>query len=105
MKKSNSLTDCSGLTIVSRYPIKEVEFNEFTDRGDRAKVYVDGEVLVRKGVGRIQIEPISDITVSQQRCQTALFSFNALNNEKNLIKYLRRTPFCKQTLEVTLFCY
>jgi endonuclease/exonuclease/phosphatase family metal-dependent hydrolase len=46
----------SGLAIVSRYNFSDVEFNTFTDHGDGAKAFVDGEVLARKGVGRVRID-------------------------------------------------
>jgi hypothetical protein len=35
---------CSGLAVVSRYNFTQVEFNTFTDHGDGAKAFVDGEV-------------------------------------------------------------
>merc|ERR1712179_530776 len=57
------ITWCSGLAIISRYPFKEVEFNPFSDHGDAAKMFVDGEVFVRKGVGRVQVEPTPDLTI------------------------------------------
>ena len=56
--------DCSGLAIVSRFPFKEVEFNSFTDHGDAAKMFIDGEWYARKGAGRVQIEPLPNVTVS-----------------------------------------
>ena len=57
------ITDCSGLAIVSRFPFKEVEFNAYTYRGDPAKMFIDGEWFSRKGAGRVQIEPLPNITV------------------------------------------
>jgi hypothetical protein len=54
---------CSGLAIVSRYPFKEVEFNGFSDHGDGAKIFIDGEVLARKGAGRVRIEPIPNTSI------------------------------------------
>ena len=56
-------SDCSGLAIVSRFPFKEVEFNAYTYRGDPAKMFVDGEWFSRKGAGRVQIEPLPNVTV------------------------------------------
>jgi len=56
-------TYCSGLAIVSRFPFKEVEFNAYTYRGDPAKMFVDGEWFSRKGAGRVQIEPLPNVTV------------------------------------------
>merc|ERR1712110_189525 len=56
-------TWCSGLAIISRYPFKEVEFNAFADHGDATKMFVDGEWFARKGVGRVQVEPMPNVTL------------------------------------------
>lgn len=56
-------TACSGLAIVSKYEFKEVEFNSFTYHGDPLKAWVDGEWLARKGVGRVRIEPVHNVTI------------------------------------------
>ena len=47
------MTECSGLAIISTYPMKEVEFHQFTLKG----TIWDGEALQGKGVGRVRIEP------------------------------------------------
>lgn len=47
------ITQCSGLAIISIYPIKTFEFHQYTWKG----TIWDGEALAGKGVGRIQIEP------------------------------------------------
>lgn len=39
---------CSGLAVVSRFPIAEAEFSSFADHGEFTKALADGEVLVRK---------------------------------------------------------
>ena len=67
------------MTIISRYPFKEVEFNAFTDHGDAAKMFVDGEWFARKGAGRIQIEPIPNITVHY---------YNILKASQNLFEFI-----------------
>ena len=41
-----------------------MEFNSFTDHGDAAKMFIDGEWYARKGTGRVQIEPLPNVTVS-----------------------------------------
>lgn len=64
-------THCSGLAIVSRFPFKEVEFNSFTDHGDPAKMFIDGEWYARKGAGRVQIEPLPNVTVDVFATHTA----------------------------------
>lgn len=45
---------CSGLTILSRYPITEVRLVPFTHRGSFWRF--DGEIFVRKGVGMARIQ-------------------------------------------------
>jgi len=42
---------CSGLAVVSRYPMKEVQFTIYNDHGPMA----GGEKLARKGFGRVRI--------------------------------------------------
>jgi len=54
---------CSGLAVISRYNFTEVEFNTFTDHGDGAKAFVDGEVLAKKGVGRVRINPVTNLSI------------------------------------------
>jgi len=53
------ITECSGLAIISAYPLKEIEFHEYTWKG---KIW-DGEALAGKGVGRVRIEPKPNTTV------------------------------------------
>ena len=45
---------CSGLAIISKHPIKEVEFMGFTDHGD---LFWDYEYFLRRGVARVRLEP------------------------------------------------
>ena len=44
---------CSGLVILSKFPLEEVEFLPFERRG--GLITFDGEILVQKGVGRARI--------------------------------------------------
>ena len=53
------ITKCSGLAIISAYPLKEVEFHQYTWKGQ----IWDGESLAGKGVGRVRIEPRPNTTV------------------------------------------
>jgi len=53
---------CSGLTVVSKYPIKEVEFFLYNVCGNPSKVFIDGECLASKGVGRVRLEEIGNLT-------------------------------------------
>ena len=54
---------CSGLAIISKYEMIEVEFKRFSYLGHITKLFIDGEVAVKKGIGRIRIEPIKDFIV------------------------------------------
>ena len=52
---------CSGLTIVSKHPIKNVEFLPFTDHGD---FFWDYEYFLRRGAGVVTLEPRPGHTVA-----------------------------------------
>lgn len=58
--------DCSGLTIISRFPFLDTEFIPFDETGNWQSV--DGEFWAQKGVGRVRIEPskgfITDVFVT-----------------------------------------
>jgi len=56
---------CSGLTIVSKYPIEEVQFYLYAYCGNPAESLHDGECLASKGVGRVRITPgnLTDVSV------------------------------------------
>ena len=54
---------CSGLAVISRFPLLEKEFNSYTYHGDIAKMTIDGEWLARKGVGRVRVSPMEGIQV------------------------------------------
>eukprot|EP00092_Neocalanus_flemingeri_P078714 GFUD01097960.1.p1 GENE.GFUD01097960.1~~GFUD01097960.1.p1 ORF type:complete len:369 (+),score=63.63 GFUD01097960.1:213-1319(+) len=51
---------CSGLAIISKYPFKDIEFLSFTDHGD---FFWDYEYFLRRGAGRVRIEPSPGHTV------------------------------------------
>jgi endonuclease/exonuclease/phosphatase family metal-dependent hydrolase len=54
-----TMIECSGLAIISAYPLKEVEFHQYTWKGQ----LWDLEPLAGKGVGRVTIEPIPGMKV------------------------------------------
>ena len=54
---------CSGVAIVSKYPFKRETFNTFNKRGDILEP--DGEYVAKKGILRIQIEPLKDVQVEK----------------------------------------
>ncbi|XP_023348868.1 uncharacterized protein LOC111717601 isoform X2 [Eurytemora carolleeae] len=70
---------CSGLAIVSKYPFIETEFNVFSVHGDGKKI--DGEFEARKGVGRVRIEPIPNITLDLFVTHTAASNDNSYYRE------------------------
>ena len=53
------ITECSGLAIISAYPLKEVEFHQYKWKGQ----LWDLEPLAGKGIGRVTIEPIPGLKV------------------------------------------
>ena len=53
--------DCSGLTTISRYPIKNITFDVFDDQG--ALCDRDFQYFGRKGIGHIQIQPMPNLMV------------------------------------------
>jgi len=57
---------CSGLAVVSKYPIVETEFYLYRICGNPSKIFIDGECLASKGVGRIRLanmENLTDVTL------------------------------------------
>jgi len=66
---------CSGLAIISKFPFKseDVEFTAFTDHGD---FFWDYEYFLRRGAGRIQIEPRPGFTVDVIVTSFASMSYN-----------------------------
>jgi len=81
---------CSGLTILSRHPLQQVEFTPFSVRGSFWSF--DGEIFVQKGLGRARILWGPD-KLSIDLFTTHLVSYtNNPNRDNNLIRY-------RQTLE------
>ena len=57
--------DCSGLTTISKYPIKTVRFRVFEDQGvDCHPRGINLMQYVSKGIGIIEIEPLPNVKVS-----------------------------------------
>jgi len=54
---------CSGLAIVSRFPILEKNFTKFTSQGSLSHLFSDGEYLAAKGVGSVKISPREGVVV------------------------------------------
>lgn len=78
---------CSGLAVVSKYPFQEVEFTSFDVSGD---LLWDYEYFLRRGVGRVRIEPQPDVTVD-------VFVTSLASNDYN---YWYRERQAKQLIEL-----
>lgn len=72
-------TGCSGLAIVSRFPFLEIDFHEFSKHGDFW--WKDGEYFLRKGVGRVRIEPRPHVRVDLFVTQTTAQDYNSYYRE------------------------
>ena len=84
---------CSGLTIVSKHPIKNVEFLPFTDHGD---FFWDYEYFLRRGAGVVTLEPRPGHTVAVVVTSLASIDYN----------YWYREHYCTVncTVNCTLYC-
>jgi len=67
-------TFCSGLAVISRFPIKEVTFTEYSAHG--YIFYKDGEYWARKGTGRVRVETARNYTVDIFLTSTCAFDYN-----------------------------
>ena len=56
---------CSGLAVLSKYPIQEADFTAFDNSGD---AFWDYEYFMRRGLGRVRIEPQLGVTSSLAQC-------------------------------------
>jgi len=54
---------CSGLALVSRFPIMEKNFTKYSQQGSFGAMFSDGEYFAGKGVGRILVSPRPGIQV------------------------------------------
>ena len=71
------ITDCSGLTIISRYEFKEVEFHMYRYRG----TIWDFEAFAGKGVGRVRIAPRVDLEIDMFTTHTIADSGTTMAND------------------------
>ena len=61
---SSAPVACSGLAIVSAYPFKQSYFTEFRDKGTFFGMFSgDWELYWAKGIGRVRIEPVANLTI------------------------------------------
>ena len=54
---------CSGLAVVSRFPILQTNFTKFTLQGNFGSMFSDGEYFAGKGVGRVMVSPRENLHV------------------------------------------
>jgi len=64
---------CSGLAVVSRFPILEVDFTAFAVSGD---LLWDYEYFLRRGLGRVRVEPIKGEKVDIYVTSLASMDYN-----------------------------
>jgi hypothetical protein len=101
-------TACSGLAIISRFPLIEVEFNSYTESGDWRKATIDGEWFARKGVGRVLLHPKEGVTMDVFVTQTCADPDPRLHNytnewyRDNQVKELMESYIAKSKAEVVL---
>jgi len=86
-------TFCSGLAVVSKFPIKEIYFTEYSVHG--YIFYKDGEYWARKGTGRIRIEPAKNYTVDVFLTSTCAFDYNSYYRQ------IQATEFAKTVSKST----
>jgi len=72
---------CSGLAIVSRYPFEDPEFLSFSNHGD---AFWDYEYFLRRGAGRIRIEPSPGLTVDVIVTSFASIDYNYWYRERQV---------------------
>ena len=86
---------CSGLVILSKFPLEEVEFFPFKRRG--GLLTFDGEILVQKGVGRARIHwPMND----QTSLKIDLFTTHLVAYTGDFRDFFNDTIRHKQALEL-----
>jgi len=64
---------CSGLAVISKYPFKAIEFSAFNDHGD---FFWDYEYFLRRGAGRVRIEPVPGVTIDVVVTSLASIDYN-----------------------------
>lgn len=98
---------CSGLSIISKYPFNETEFNSYTYHGNAMNVLSDGEWWARKGVGRVRIYPAKDVSLDVFVTHTAAdpdASYNYTNEwyRKKQVEELVESYINKSNADIVL---
>jgi len=79
---------CSGLAIISKHPIKNMQFLSFTDHGD---FFWDYEYFLRRGAGMVTLEPSPGHTVDVVVTSLASIDYNYWYREhqtSDLLKFI-----------------
>ncbi len=101
-------TSCSGLTIASRYPLEEIDFHSYNYHGDITKAWIDGEYLAKKGVGRVRVRVLNNVTVDIFVTHTAADPDRRYHNYSNAyyrdkqVEELMNSYVKKSTADVVL---
>jgi len=78
---------CSGLVILSKFPIHSTNFKPFSERG--SLLSFDGEILVNKGVASARISVTSDLSIDVLNTHTAAFGYNSYYREIQVSEIVR----------------
>ena len=82
---------CSGMAIVSKHKIKDVQFHVFTNHGDALWDY---EYFLRRGVGRVRLEPQPGTTVDLLIASLASIDYNTWYREHQVAELLKFVTNC-----------
>ncbi|XP_023346320.1 uncharacterized protein LOC111715244 [Eurytemora carolleeae] len=77
---------CSGLAILSKYPIISTDFTPFSVAG--SYFILDGEILVSKGIGRARIQPTTKMSIDIFTSHTAAFPYNKYYRETQVTELM-----------------
>jgi len=77
---------CSGLAIISKFPILEVEFTSFDVSGD---LLWDYEYFLRRGLGRVRIEPQPEVKVDVFVTSLASMDYNYWYRERQATQLVK----------------
>ena len=86
---------CSGLAVVSRFPILESNFTKFTKQGSPWSMFSDGEYFAGKGVGRALVAPRPGLTVDLLVTHTISEDANSMTRESQadeLVEVINNSP-------------
>jgi len=86
---------CSGLAVVSKFPIVEANFTKFTQQGSFGSMFSDGEYFAGKGVGRVMVSPRENLHVDVLVTHTISEEANSQTRENQadeLVEVIKKSP-------------